>query len=455
MNYLIIGNSAAGLSAVKEIIKNDSDGLITIISQEKYPAYSRPAISYFLSGEMSEEQLFFPSLENKRITTMLGRKVKKIDFSSKKAILDNDQSIPYGKLLISTGGVPIISLIKGIDHPEVYKFHTLDDAKEVIQKMNKKKKVIIIGSGLIGIRAAYALKKLGAQVTVIEILNQILPAILDSQGAQIIENHLKFKGIQILTGKSIQEIVSFNNRSISHVLLNSGEKIDCDMVICATGVKPNLNIFKNTDLMINQGIIVDSYLQTNIPDVFAAGDVAECYDLIRDRYFINANWTNASIQGRIAGKNMTGLKEKYSGSMAMNSFVIEGIPCITMGITNPQSSPVSSLRSKDQKYHISTKINTHRKIYKKIVIDHNLIVGAIFVGEVKGAGIVNSIIRERIDISKIKNSILDERIVYIKFIKNKRKDVMEGKIKWQKQIGMTEPYHKRIDEKKWRKRAKK
>ncbi|MFQ6116780.1 MAG: NAD(P)/FAD-dependent oxidoreductase [Candidatus Bipolaricaulia bacterium] len=446
MDYLIIGHGPAGVNAAREILQNDPQGKVTLISKEGWPAYSRPLLSHLLAGEIAEERIFL-NLEGLQVVVKLGVEARELNPTLGRVYLADGEELPYDRLLLAVGGVPIVPQIEGIEGRGVYGFNSLDDIKRIGGEIAEKERAVVLGGGLIGLQAAWALRERGLEVTVVEILEQILGSILDREGAEIVARHLEAHGVQFRCRRSVQKIDS-SAKGVTSVLLDDGERIGCGAVIVATGVRPNLELVRNTSIKTARGIIVDSLLQTSLPGVFAAGDVAECYDPTWGEHRVNANWTNAMEQGRIAGRNMCGHATEYRGSLAMNSLTFYGLPCITMGLTRPPASCQEVSRA-----------DPHRGVYRKLILKDNRIVGAILIGEVRGAGAINWLLREGLDLTRIgdKGEILDEGKEYINLLKDLRREALqgrEGEIAWRKSLWMEERYEKRIDEERWREREK-
>jgi nitrite reductase (NADH) large subunit len=444
MNYVIIGNSAGGRGAALEIVNSDPTAQVTIVSEEKHPAYYRPLISHLLARDITEEMVFMEPLnpaDQGRVNIRLGVRAEAIDAQAKTVSLENREKVAYDRLLLTPGGKPIVPRIEGLESEAVYQFNTLADVKGIIDFSSRIERVVLVGAGLVGIRAACGLKAIGKEVTIVELLERPLPSILDSQGAQIVRSHLESGGIDIITGTSVNGILT-SNGTVSAVLTTDGQKHACQAVIISIGVVPNLNLVGESGLRANRGILVDRTLQTNVADIYAAGDVCETYDPTLGDYTVNANWTSAVEQGALAGRNMAGASELYRGSLATNSLDLLGLPCITMGITNPGND----------RFEVISKVRPEGKLYRKLVFKGDLIVGAIFIGEVRGAGAVSRLIRDRVPLGGLKDSILEERRPYVHFLRSLYRDDFEGEIAWRQELWSTEKYKKKFDDERWRQR---
>jgi len=401
--YLIIGNSASGIGAVEAIRKVDKEGTIAIVSDEEYHTYSRPLISYFLANEIAYDKMFYRRsdfYEKKKVNAILGKKVVKIDFDKNAVVLNDESQIGYEKLLLATGGEPFVPKIAGMETYEYSTFTTLNDALKIRDKIEKEnvKNVVILGGGLIGLKAAEGLEARGVNITVVELANRILSPVLDDQAASLIQKVLEQQGINVMPNHTISEIIGENGK-VNGVLLDKGERIDCEMVIVAIGVRPRIELAKDTPIKLNRGIVVDKNMRTTVPNIYACGDCAEVYDFILDNFRLTPLWPTAHVGGRIAGFNMAGESKEYVWGTGMNSVDFFGFPVISAGLINPPEG---------QEMEILTKYDPDKMIYKKFIINDKHIVGMIFVNEVDRAGVILGIMRDKVDITPFRNELLLE-----------------------------------------------
>ncbi|MFH0948162.1 MAG: FAD-dependent oxidoreductase [Elusimicrobiota bacterium] len=407
MNYVIIGASAAGISCVEAIRSIDAEGKITVISDENYPIYSRCLLSYYLAGMIPEEKLKYREddfYKKYNVHAIIGKTVKSVLPSEKKVKLSDESVLPFDKLLIATGSRSKMENILGVDKEGVFGLRNIEDARGIEKRLKKSKTAVMLGGGLIGLRAAYSLHKTGLNVTVVVKSKHILSQMLDEEGADFIQKKIEKEGIKVLTGLEALEI--YGDKEVSGVVLENGEKIDCQIVVIGKGVQANTELVKNTDIKVDWGIIVNEYLQMSVRDIYAAGDVAQTSDLITGESTTNALWPNAVIQGKIAGLNMVGKNIKYDGSLAMNSVEFFGLPTISYGIT----------KSKGDGYEFIVRKNEIKKNYKKLVLKDNKIVGFVLVGDVDNAGVYGSLLMKKIDISSIKTRLLENNFNFAKIL---------------------------------------
>ncbi|WP_418791626.1 NAD(P)/FAD-dependent oxidoreductase [Phosphitispora sp. TUW77] len=417
MDYVIIGNSAAAVGAIEGIRKVDRKGGITVISDEPYHTYSRPLISYWLAGKVVEDKLIYRDKDFykvNKVTAMLGLRACKIDFDGKKVELEDGTTAAYDKLLIATGGTPVIPQVEGFEKEGVYFFTKFDDVKKIKKAVDSgKKTAVIIGAGLIGLKAAEALRKLDVKVTVVELSNRILPAILDEEAGQMVQAYLEGKGINFKLTNSVTKILG--DKEVSGVVLKNEAEISSDMLVVAIGVTPNTELIADK-VKFNRGIVVNEKMETNISGVYAAGDVSEGFDIVYGSNRVLPLLPNAYLQGETAGRNMAGAETEFSGGLAMNAIGFGDLPMLTAGIINPDTAEFEILvDSYPEKYS-----------YRKIILRNNRIVGYILLNEIERAGILTGLIRDKIDITPFKERLMSSDFGYVDFPESVRKFRLSG-----------------------------
>jgi len=436
--YLIIGNSAAAVKAVEAIRENDRENKITIVSDEPYHAYSRPLISYLLGQKVKELQMYYRVAGgpqdfylNNNVETLLGRKAVKIDTVKKCVILEDKSRICFEKLLVTTGGKPIVPEIKGGNLKGVFTFTTWADAEKIKKYIdeNRVKNVIVIGGGLIGLKATEALlflneKGLKLSITIVELADRILSATFDRKASSIVEQELKKNGCAIITKNTVEKIIGV--KSVNGVVLKNKKKIPADMLITAIGVSPDVFLARDTGIKINRGIIVDEHMQTNVPGIYAAGDCCEARDTLFNIIRPMAIWPNATRQGEIAGSNMSGARKSYKGSFAMNSVELCGIPTVSVGVTDPKEKGYEVMVYEPPVPEEQDAQKPAPKIYKKLVLKNNVIVGMIFVGDISRAGIYTGLIRDKVNVSSFRDNLLKDDFGLISLPKEYRKHMVSG-----------------------------
>jgi len=393
MRHVIIGGSAAAISAIEAIRSKESESQIDMFSDEATPLFSRVLLPYYVAEELSKPLLNFRSadfFDQNRVTPHLGVKIQEVSANSKTVLTETGEQYPFDKLLLATGGKPIVPQIPGVDKVGISTLKTMADAERIYQ--SKGKKAVVIGAGSIGVETSISLKRRGMEVTLLEQLAHVLPTVFDEEAASIIKNRIEDLGIITVTGeKAIQFIGNGHVRSV----MTDSREIKCDMVVLAVGVKPAIELAQKIGIETGLlgGIRVNPQMMTNIPDIYAAGDVTETYDISRDANWINAIWPCAVEQGRIAGLNMADQKTSYEGSYRRNSignFI--GVPAISMGVTHAETCSTCEGGEAFQEIKRRTK-----DTYKKLILKNGRLVGAILVGQTQKAGLFSILLKRRID----------------------------------------------------------
>lgn len=394
--YLIIGNSAGGIGAAEAIREVDRQGTLAIVSDESYPAYSRPLISEYLAERCPLERMLFRPVDfydKNNLRTFLSKKARRIDVDEHTIELETGERIRWQKLLLATGGLPIIPQIEGIETKGVFTFTTFDDAKAIDQFLDKAERAVVIGGGLIGVSVTEALVKRGIKVTIIEMEERILSTILDEEASTLEAEALRQNGVSLITGHTVAKINS-TKKTVSSITLDDGSRIPCNLVIVAIGVQPRTELVSNAGIAVNQGIVVDRYMATSCPGIYACGDVAEAYDFVYGENWLTPIWPNAFTGGRTAGFNMAGILTEYRGGTAMNSLKYFGLDIVTAGMMSPP----------DKSYEILSRRNGNT--YRKVVLKDGLVVGMVFVGNIEKSGIVFSLMKDRVNVNDFKQALV-------------------------------------------------
>jgi NAD(P)H-nitrite reductase large subunit len=402
--YVIIGGSAGGIGAVEAIREVDPAGTLTVISEEKVPQYSRPMISEYVSREATLDSMKYRGdqfWKDNDVQALTGRTATKIDFKKRQVMLDGGDKVGYEKLLIATGGKPFVPRMEGGEKEGVFTFTELSSAEGIEAKLEHSKSAVVIGGGLIGVSASEALVKRGIKVTLVELKEYILSLILDKTASEIAEKVLTEAGVTVITGQTVQRILGRkdNDDSVGGVVMTDGKEIPCDLVVVAIGVIPRTELVKETGMKLNRGIVVDRTMRTSIPDVYACGDVAEAHDFLINGNRLLPLWPLAHLGGRVAGYNMAGKQAEYAGGTVMSSLKYFGLPVIAVGDVNPEDIG---------DYEVLVELKPEKPVYKKILLKDDRIVGFIFLGDLERAGIFFRLLKNRVDVSEIKDMLLSD-----------------------------------------------
>jgi NAD(P)H-nitrite reductase large subunit len=404
--YVIVGASAAGIGAVEAIREVDPVGTLTVISEEPCPQYSRPMISDFVSGKADFHKMKCRTdhfWKDNNAEALTGKKATVLNLNEKTVQLEGGEKIAYEKLLLATGGKPFVPKMEGSDKDGIFTFTTFKDAELLAAKIDSinAKAAVVIGAGLIGISVAEALLKRGLKVTMVELQDKILSLLLDSKASDLVEGVVRKAGVNVITGQSVQKILGNpgNESAVGGVILTKGDQIPCDLVIVAIGVVPRTELVVGTSVKTNRGIVVDNMMRTNMPDVYASGDVAEAYDFVMNQNRLLPLWPLAVLEGQVAGYNMAGKKTTYQGGTNMSSLKYFGIPIVSIGLANPKEDPA---------LEVHVKCDAERNLYRKIVLKNNVIVGLTLVNCIERAGILFYLMQNAINVKRFKQQLLSD-----------------------------------------------
>ena len=392
--YVIVGNGVAGTTAAEEIRKHDTNGAITIVTDEDLPFYSRIRLPEYIAGEVDENRLLIKKPEwygNLNIDLKLKTRITAADPEKKTLTGPGNEKIPYDVLLVAAGSHSFLPPITGLDQRGVFSLRNIADARAISQWTEGVAQVVLIGGGLLGLESGNAVRKLGKKVTVVEFFPRLLPRQLDTPGAGMLQDMMEKMGFEFRLGAKTKEITG--DESVNAVMLEGGELLSAGMVIISAGVRPNMELSGFLGLDQDKGIKVDEKLRTSLPDIFAAGDVAEFKGM---PYGI---WPAAMDQGKIAGANMAGKSVNYQGTTMSNKLKVVGIELASAGNIDADEQMVS-------------KVVKNENLYKKIVFEDNKIAGCIMLGDTRGFNQIVKAMSEEKDVSGIKENILEEGFDY-------------------------------------------
>lgn len=391
MKIIIIGAGPAGVTAAETVRSLDRQVELTMLTDEPYLPYSPPAMAdHFIHH--TDHHLWrsadWPMQTG--VNYLQATRVVEVEPESQRIRLASGESMGYDRLLITTGA-RLYAPVTGADLPGVYNFKSLSAAEALVDKVRsgQARSAIIVGAGFIGMEIALLLRELGVEVTQIEMLDQVMAAMLDAETASIATDLMRAHGVDVRLNTKAQAFVG--NGKASGVRLESGELLQADLLIAATGVKPNLELLNGTAIETKRGICVDEQLKTNAPHVFAAGDCIETPNRVTGETALHAIFPNAVEQGRVAGMNLAGYPVRYDGAERMNSLKHLGLPIIAAG--EKQGDRV--LRERQ-----TTRLRT-------IYLAEKRIVGFQLVGNIEAAGVYHALMLEKCDISRIEAHLLD------------------------------------------------
>ncbi len=391
IKHVIVGAGPAGVIAAETLRKLDSTSQITVIGDEPEPPYSRMAIPYYLSKDIEESGTYLRKTSNHfedRNIEILRDRVDSVNDKQNTISLQAGNSLTYDKLLIATGSHAVTPPISGVDATYVHNCWTLEDARNIINLAKPNANVVLVGAGFIGCIILEALVKLKVQLSVVEMENRMVPRMMNEASGGLIKKWCEDKGIKVYTSTRVEEI---DNKTVR---LDNNQSLAADLVIMATGVKPNMGLLEGTAIKIDDGILVNEFLQTSNADIYAVGDVAQGKDFSTNNFSVQAIQPTAADHGRIAANNMAGKKLRHQGSVNMN--VLD-----TMGLISSSFGLWMGAESSD-----SAELNDRNRFrYLNLQFRDDVLVGASSLGLTEHVGVLRGLIQSKTKLGKWKSRL--------------------------------------------------
>lgn len=393
MRVIIVGNGLGGTIAAKTLREMDSSVEIDVFADEKYHYYPRPNLIEFIAGNLPLEKIFAFSEEwynQQKIKVHLQKPVKKIMPDSQEIEIEDGRKEKYDALLLTTGSFPSIPPFKGVEKRGVFTLRTLADALEILEFLKNHKKVTVIGGGLLGLEIARAISSRRAEVDVVEFFDRLLPRQVDEQGSSILKAQIEKMGMNVHLGLATEEI--FGQDEVKGLRFKGGNDLEADIAIVAAGIRPDIRIAKEAGLETARGLVVDDYLQSSHSKIFAAGDVLQHKGKIYG--IIPASFA----QAQVAAANIMGQNKKYEGTIPWNTLKVAGLYVTSIGLINPENDTQEEIGVEKRE----------EGVYKKIIIDKGIIVGAVWIGTKEGIDSISRAVTQRKNVEKWRESILED-----------------------------------------------
>ena len=427
LRHVIIGNSAAGLNAAKAIRSVDTQSQIAILCAEKCFAYSPVILPYLLSGRIKKRQLYLTDdafYRRNSLELLLNHKVEGIDTKQQKIFIHDGSVVEYDTLLIASGASARKLEVAGAANQKIFTLRTINDAKKILRASKKANDILMVGAGLVGLETSYALEKKGKKITILAKSNQVLSRNSDVDCARIIQKDIEQRGIRFLFGRDVVGITPVKGitpakgirpakkirpaKNRMQVTTDQNDKLIVDLIIVGKGVNPNIQFLNGSEIKRDEGILVNLQMQTNLSNVYAAGDCAQARNLLTGKYEIFGSWPSACLEGKIAGLNMAGRETKLAGEIAYN----------ILPVFKRTAAFAEKREADDAQTEILRHIDKKKGTYRKILVKKDKIVGAVLLGKYQDAGIILNLMTKRRDISKIKETLAMNPIAWGGIIKN-------------------------------------
>ena len=388
---VIVGNGMAAARLVDELAKVALGRYaIAVIGDEPRLAYNRVLLSSVLAGETASHDIELrPAAwwRDRGVTLKIGCIATEIDVGRHELKILNEESIAFSKLVLATGSTPLRLNVPGADLAGVHTFRDSRDVDLLLMLAARKKRVAVIGGGLLGLEAAYGLAKAGASVTLLHLMDRLMERQLDLPAAELLKSLVERKGIKVLLNADTARL--HGQTRVEGIELADGRRIDAEAVIFAAGIRPNIALAKEAGILVNRGIVVDDVMQTGEPDIFALGECAEhrgiCYGLVEPAY----------EQARVLARHLAVRTADYGGSIVATNLKVSGVSVFSagdfIGAGGSESIVLNDARG---------------GTYKKLVISDGRLTGAVLVGDVGDALWYLELIRERQPIAGIRNRMM-------------------------------------------------
>jgi len=399
-NIVIIGNGAAGNSAAETIRQQNPDVPIVMIAREEMPVYSACALPDCLSGWVNRNQLFIKQMQDYSslgIATKFGHEISQID-SKQRLVITDKEAIVFDRLILATGSRAIIPPVPGSNMTGNFVVKTISDIDNIMA--HKPRQVLVVGSGNIGVEVAEALQMRGCEVTIVELMDYILPRIFDKEPARRLGQILIDHGITVLTG---EKVIGVSGGQRVEGATTDQRTIACDTIIWAAGVRQNVEHAQTAGVKIGKlgGIQVDSHLQTNVPGIYACGDCIESIDMLTGNPTLSLLWPNAKRQGQVAALNCLGQEVEYEGAVSMVVEDICGTTAVSIGMTSAALVPKEFKILEGQ---------THNQ-YWRVLVQDDFIMGMQTIGITSGLGAVMNLMKKRTSVREFNQTINDDNLV--------------------------------------------
>lgn len=403
-NYIFIGGGIASTKAAEYARKIDPNGSMAIISEEPETLYSRLNLPHFLKDIIPVERLYLRDdkwYEDNNIILFKGKRVTKVQTNPKQITIGNEEALEYEKLLIGTGGTVNLWQLRGADLPGVFYLRTIDDARRIKEWLDKAKHGVIIGAGFIGLEfsTTFARHNISADFLVKD--DYYWSSMLDQDQGELLSQMLEAKGIKIWTREETKEVLG--NQKVEKVRTISGKEIETDVVGVGIGIHNELYFLDGSGIKTNRGVITNEYFETNIPGIYAAGDVAEFYDVIFNRQHQLGNWANAQVQGQIAGNNIA-LYDKQSALSDKQKY--ETVSAYSIQVFDGNVSFVGVPRA-SEKTKIIKRGTLSDEAIGKILVEDGRVVGAALVNRVRESTQIGNLIKNKVNIEGKEDKLSD------------------------------------------------
>jgi len=414
MKYVIIGSGVAGIAAIEAIRSVDNEGEVVWVGDDPHGYYSRPGLAYYLTGELHDKALFPRTSDDYRRMKFRYAKdrVTRIDRDHHVVELGDKGTITYDRLLLAVGAQAVRLKVPGAELNGVLKLDHMEDANHILKFARRGKTAVVVGGGITALELVEGLVARGVKVHYLLRGDRYWSNVLDEHESRIVEHRLQEEGVKLHYHSEVAEITGKKER-VSGVILKDGKSLKCDLVAYAVGIRPRVDLANQAGLDVDRGILVNEYMQTNDPDIFAAGDVAQVYDPITGKAVLDSLWAPARQQGYTAGLNMTGQRTVYVKSVPFNVTRLAGLTTTIIGTVGSgrDDDMVGIARGDSETWrHLPEAIVAQSGFEVnrlRLLVGDNTLLGAIVMGDQKLSFPLEKIISNNVDISPIREKLMN------------------------------------------------
>jgi phenylglyoxylate dehydrogenase epsilon subunit len=398
-DYLIIGSSHAALSALHTLRMHDAEGAVTMVTRDATLPYSPTVLPYVVSGRSSPERVFLRDegyFREQKVDFVRGARVEQVAAERNAVRLSSGREIAYGKLLVASGARPVVPPIPGLDRARFYVLRTLDDALALRDALSGARRAVVLGAGLVGMHAAENLANAGASVTIVEVQQHVLPGYFDADAAAMIGQTFAANGVRLHLGAEVVRVEP--GASGSKVVLDNGDSLDCDLLVVGVGVAPATEFLAGSGVEMDRGVLVGDTMCSSVPNIWAAGDVAQARSFYDGAKTLNGILPDAVEQGRIAGMAMAGDPgvKPYPGGVPLNTYTFFGQHAVSVG-THGDTIPGA---------RAVTTVDAQAMRYLKIVLKDDRLLGIFGINAAFDPGVMWELILRRVDLAPVRERFL-------------------------------------------------
>jgi NAD(P)H-nitrite reductase large subunit len=416
VQHVIIGSGIAGLSAAETLRLRDPSAAITMISEEAHDFYSRPGLAYLLRGDIPEKQLYVRTREDLQALAIrrVAACVQQIICDRQELVLSDGQRVRYDRLLLTMGATAVPPPFLGGDLAGVVKLDSLDDCRHILKFAGRGKTAVVVGGGITALELVEGLLARRMRVHYLMRSARYWSDVLDETESRIILDRLRHEGVAIHTDTQVKQATSERGK-VTGIVTQAGETIPCNVLGVAIGVRPRAELARAAGLTVEKGVVVNAYMQTSQPEIFAAGDVAQVFDAVSGCATMDVLWSTALAQGRVAGANMAGANIAYVKGIPFNVTQLAGLKVTIVGAVGKgkDADLVSIARGDSEAWRLmpTTSVITNGQDTDRIrlMLGDRRIVGALVMGDQTWSRPLQRLITRQVDITPIRPALLSDK----------------------------------------------